>query len=280
MIEILRSAHSGSLWDETGIRRALPQIDPRLSAVQPRPMERAAYIPKTWELPETIRIRLGESVGRQRLMNEDGHLLLLLHQVPRAEDDEIRTAAVFWRNPAGEWKSAPTGGGLTGLQAHLASYNTAIHELDTAVEAAKTARDYFESMRRLHPLQRATRNMSTAVQALRQALPGETRLITLRDQAVDAERAIELVAADAKSGMDFTLAESASQQAAAADMANEEARRLNRLAAFFLPLATLVGVFGMNPPETFFHTPNFWLVLAAGLLMGIVARALIGARQR
>ena len=70
-------------------------------------MQKAVYIPKTWDLPEAIRKRLGESVGKQRLMNEDGHILLLLHQVPRSEDDEVRAAVVFWRNPAGEWKSAP-----------------------------------------------------------------------------------------------------------------------------------------------------------------------------
>jgi hypothetical protein len=243
-------------------------------------MEKAAYIPKTWDLPEAIRVRLGESVGRQRLIDGDGHLLLLLHQVPQSEDDEVRTAAVFWRNPAGEWKSAPIGGGLTGLQAHLASYQTAVHDLDAAVEVAKSARDYFDVIRRMNPLQRATRNMSAAVQALRQALPGDTRIITLRDTAIDAERAIELAAADAKAGMDFTVAESATQQAAAAEVANQEARRLNKLAAFFLPLATLVGVFGMNPPETFFHETSFLLVLAAGVALGLLARALIGQRVR
>ncbi len=85
-------------------------------------MEKATYIPKTWELPDSIRKRLGVTVGKQRLMNEDGHLLLLLHQVPRAEDDEVRSAVVIWRNPTGEWKSAPLAGGLSGLEAHLAFF--------------------------------------------------------------------------------------------------------------------------------------------------------------
>ncbi|MBK1881430.1 hypothetical protein JIN85_03320 [Luteolibacter pohnpeiensis] len=196
-------------------------------------MEKANYIPKTWNLPDAIRIRLGESIGKQRLMNEQGHLLLLLHQVPQVEEDEIRQPMVIWRNPEGEWKSAPLGGGLTGLEAHIASYRTAIHLLDEKVEAAKTAREYFDVMRVVHPLQRATRNMANAIQATRQALPDHTRVITLRDQAADLDRAIELVAADAKAGMDFTMAESANQQAHAAHVANEEARRLNKLAAFF-----------------------------------------------
>ena len=243
-------------------------------------MEKFSYIPKTWDLPLAIRKRLGDSVGRQRLMNEDGHILLLLHQVPRAEDDEVRTAVVFWRNPAGEWKSAPTSGGLSGLEAHLTSYRTAIHQLDEEVEAAKTPRQFFDVMRHMHPLQRATRSMLDAIQATRQALPDDNRVITLRDQAADLERGIELVAADAKAGMDFTVAESANQQALSAEVANQEARRLNRLAAFFFPLATLVAVFGMNPPEHVYRNSSFWVVLGAGILLGLVVFTLVAVRNQ
>lgn len=243
-------------------------------------MEKATYIPKTWDLPESIRKRLGETVGKQRLMNEDGHLLLLLHQVPRAEDDEVRTAVLVWRNPAGEWKSAPLAGGLGGLEAHLASYRTAIHEVDTDVEAAKSARQYFEVMRRVNPLQRSARNMSLVLQETRQALPDETRVISLRDQAVDLERGIDLVASDAKAGMDFTLAEAASNQAHAAEVANREARRLNRLAAFFFPLATLVAVFGMSPPKEVYQSEGFWAVLLSGVLLGFVVYSLVGFQSR
>lgn len=242
-------------------------------------MAKIAYIPHTWDLPEAIRKRLGESVGKQRMMHEEDHLLLLLHQVPNAEDDEVRRPMVLWRNPAGEWKSSPLTGGLVGLDAHLASYRTTIHDLDELVEAAKTARQYFDVMRRMHPLQRSTRNLSEVLQAARQALPDDTRIINMRDQAVDLERGIELVVADTKSGMDFTLAESANQQAHAAEVANQEARRLNRLAAFFLPLATLVAVFGMNPPESMFGDLGFWAVLASGILLGVLVNRLVGLRR-
>lgn len=243
-------------------------------------MGKADYIPKTWDLPLAISKRLGEKVGKQRLMNEEGHMLLLLHQVPTVEDNEVRTAVVFWRNPAGEWKGVPLGGGLSGLEGHLAAYRAAIHELDEAVDSAKTARDYFEVMRLAHPLQRSTRSLFEVIQATRQALPDDARIINLRDQASDAERAIELVAADAKSGMDFTIAESASQQAASAEAANQEARRLNRLAAFFLPLATLVAVFGMNPPATLYGQTGFWVVLVAGLVLGFLVFSIVALRIR
>jgi hypothetical protein len=243
-------------------------------------MDRTSFVPKTWDLPDAIRKRLGNSVGRQRLMNEDGHLLLILHQVPKTEDDELRTAVLFWRNPAGEWKSTPTSGGLAGLDAHLAMYRTAIHQLDEDVEAAKTPRQYFEVMRRMHPLQRSTRNMAEVLQATRQALADETRMINMRDQAVDLERGIELIAADAKAGMEFTMAESASQHALSAEAASQEARRLNRLAAFFFPLATLVAVFGMSSPNEVVRYPSFWTVLIFGTVLGLIVYSIVSVRPR
>jgi len=255
-----------------GLRRA---IDPWFFL----PMKHS-FLPKTWDLPESILKRVGTSVGRQRLMDEDGHLLLILHQVPRTEDDEVRTAALFWRNPAGEWKSTPTTGGLAGLEAHLVSYRASIHQLDEDVEAAKTARQYFEVMRRMHPLQRAVRNMAEVLQATRQALPDETRIIILRDQAADLERGIDLIVADAKAGMDFTMAEAASQQALAAESASMEARRLNRLAAFFFPLATLVAVFGMSAPDEVLRYPGFWAVLLGGVMLGLLVYSLVSVRAR
>lgn len=243
-------------------------------------MAKTFYIPKTWDLPGAIRKRLGESVGKQRLMQEEGHLLLLLHQVPTAEDDAIRNPMVAWRNLAGEWKSAPVGGGLTGLETHVATYRTAILQLDEEVESAKTARQYFDVMRRMYPLQRSTRSLLQVLQATREALSDDSRIINLRDEAAELERGIELVVVDAKSGMEFSLAEAASQQALAADAANHEARRLNRLAAFFFPLATLVAVFGMNPPDSVWRNPGFWAVLGAGVLLGFFVHALVASGPR
>ncbi len=243
-------------------------------------MAKLAYIPNVWLLPDAIRRRLGESVGKQRMVSEEDHILLLLHQVPKAEDDELRNAMVAWRTPEGEWKSSPMAGGLSGLDAHLAAYRTAVHELDELVESAKTARQYFDVMRRVTPLQRATRNMAEVFQAARQELPGDMRIINFRDQAADLERGVELVAADAKAGMDFTVAEAANQQAISAEIANQEARRLNRLAAFFLPLATIVAVFGMNSPETMIADQGFWMVLGAGVLLGFLVNAIVSINSR
>jgi hypothetical protein len=234
--------------------------------------KKPAFIPKSWELPESIRKRLGDAAGRQRLMDEDGHLLFILHQAPEPEDDEVRKPVLLWQQPSGEWKSTPEGGGLAALDAHLESYRKAIHAQDEAVEAAKTPRQYFEVMKHVNPLLRSTRNLLAVMQEAREARPDERRLINLRDRAVDLERAIDLVATDAKDGMDFALAENTEEQSRFAHEATLEARRLNRMVAMFFPLATLVAIFGMSPPGEVIRMPGFWVVIAAGILVGLFIR--------
>lgn len=236
--------------------------------------KKPAFVPKSWDLPESIRKRLGDSPGRQRLMDEDGHLLFILHQPPEPEDNEVRKALLIWMQPSGEWKSTPESGGLAALDANLAAYRKNIHALDEAVDTAKTPREYFEVMRHVHPLLRATRNLLAVTQEARESRPDERRLITLRDQAADLERAIDLVASDAKAGMDFALAENTEEQSRSAHEAMLEARKLNRLVAFFFPLATLVAVFGMNPPGEVLNLSGFWLVIFAGVLAGVAVRFL------
>jgi hypothetical protein len=98
-------------------------------------------------------------------------LLMILHQPPEPEDDEVRKPVLLWNQPGGDWKSTPEGGGLAALDAHMGSYRNSIHELDTLVEAAQTPRQYFEVMKHVTPLLRATRNMLSVMQEAREARP-------------------------------------------------------------------------------------------------------------
>ncbi len=238
-----------------------------------------SFVPKTWDLPEALRVRLGDQAGKQRLMDEDGHLLLILHRVPKPEDDELRHPVLFWCNPAGEWRTTANGAGLPTLDAHLAEFRAYIHALDDAVEAARTPRQYFDIMRAVNPVHRTTRNLLVVMQDARKARPNERRLIVLRDHAVDLERAIELAANDARSGMEFALAEANEAQAHEARVANQEARRLNHMVAFFFPLATLVSIFGMEDPAKVLAMPGFWAVIGIGLVMGVFL-GFAGTRRR
>lgn len=96
---------------------------------------------------------------------------------------------------------------------------------------------------------------------------------------MDLERAIDLLAGDAKAGMEFSLAESAEEQSRFAHEAAVEARKLNRLAALFFPLATLAAVFGINPPSKVLATPGTWVVIALGVMGGWIFRTLSSGKR-
>ena len=211
-------------------------------------------------------------------MDEDGHILIILHEAPTPEDAENRRPFLLWGNPQGEWKSAPQGGGFSGLHAHLENYARSIHQLDDDVEVASSPREYFDVMRRAHPLLRATRNLLAVLEDARKARRDDQRFILARDKAIEIERAIDLATGDAKAGMDFTMAMSTEAQAAAAHEASTEARRLNRLAAFFFPLVTMAAIFSISPPMTVMRLPGFWAVLVVGIIAGLLTGAVITSR--
>lgn len=242
-------------------------------------MEAATYIPTQWHLPSAIRRRLGATIGRQRLIEVDGHLLLLLHEPPKAEDAETRRAVVIWCDAENHWLSAPHEGGLLELERHINRYRHAIHGLDRELADAHNARQFFDVIRHTHPLQRATLSLLQVMQAAREARPDITRLISLRDQAADLERGIALVAANARVSMDYSLAENAAQQLKSANLATQEARRLNRLVAFFLPIGTLVSVFGMNNAHELFAQQAFWWIMIAGTAMGLSVYFVVTGRS-
>ena len=242
--------------------------------------QRRTYVPKNWELPEVIWNRLGPEPGRQRMMDEEGHLLLILHAVPHASDDEKRAASLFWRKPDGAWKSTPEPGGLSALQVHLEAYREKIHRLDGEVEKAIGPKDYFAIMQEVQPVLRATRHLLEVLQSARQARKDEAALIGFRDEAGGLERGADLVAGDARAGMDFLLAKSAQEQSEAAHRSNLEASRLNRLVAFFFPLATLVSFFSMSDPEGAMGSVLNWVVVGVGIVFGVIVLSMVTRGNR
>jgi len=208
-----------------------------------------SIIPKSWNIPPVFRRRLGEDAGRQRLMKEDGHLLVILHQVPKAEDGGHREAALFWIDDQGNWKSVPGSGGRSALREHVDQYLARAKSLDSELDKTSTAAEIHEVIDQATPLLRAGRNMMAVTQELRQSLPDNLQVLAIRDVAVAVERAADLLVQDAKSSLDFMIAKNSTEQAAATAAATREARKLNRLAAFFFPLMTLAAVMGMNRPS-------------------------------
>ena len=126
-------------------------------------MKDKSLLPMNWETPDNFRARLGKSVGRQRPMAADGHLLLVLHAPPIMES-RTRLGRLFWRDSDGSWRSNELGNGIAALGKHLDEYDAIITALDRKEEEAKTADDYFAVLERLAPLLHSARNQYHAMQ--------------------------------------------------------------------------------------------------------------------
>lgn len=234
-----------------------------------------ALLPATWKVPEKFRERLGESVGRQRLMQHEGHLLLVTHKPPEPDDDE-RQGRLFWRQPDGTWSSSDLGGGAATINKHLEAFADRIEALEQQEHQAGRGEEYFSILETLAPLHRAIRNLYSVLQEARQSVPDDRDLINLRDQAYELDRRSELLHTVTKNGLDYAVARRAEEQAVAANNMAAAAHRLNILAAFFFPLATLSSIFGMSILDNWksgLPPVSFMLVIAVGLATGFVLHA-------
>ena len=240
-----------------------------------------SLLPSAWGVPDVFRRRLGESVGRQRAMVHEGHLLLVLHDPPGPDDVE-RGGRFFWRKPDGTWASTTDPPGQTAIDKHLDEYEAAIDALDEQEAAAQTSQEYFAILHAITPLVRATHNMHHALQEARQHVPDDRKILNYRDRAYTLSRQAELLQADAKTALDYRIARQAEEQAASSRQMATAAHRLNLLAAFFFPLATLTAVFGVNLwlPWQEIHTPlPLAGLLGAGFLAGAALMLFVGRRM-
>jgi hypothetical protein len=235
--------------------------------------ENKMILPHGWQLPVAISERLGESVGRQRAIAEEGHLLLVLHKLPSAEGSK-RQGLLFWRNAEGEWKSSEGREGVGALRVHLDAYSKVLEALDEAYERSQNAHDLFVILESAVPLHRAATNQAAALQIARESLPDAREIITLRDQASDIERAAELVHSDAKNALDYQIARQGEEQARLGHELSEAGHRLNLLAALFLPLSVIGGLFANSLKTGLEEAPIwvFWALLAGALVMGWMLR--------
>jgi hypothetical protein len=231
--------------------------------------------PAHWALPASITNRLGHDAGPQRSMLEDGHLLIILHQIPAANEIH-RVPALFWRDPAGLWSTTERGYPASALASLLDQYEARLRELDQAEVQASTASEYHLVLESIAPVLRSSRGLHRALQEARDQLKSERALIDFRDRAAGIERTAELLLQDAQFGLSFTAAKQAEEQSKSADAMANAAHRLNVLAALFLPLSALTGIFGMDIHSSLADTPiNFAWVLGSGLVAGLLLSLLV-----
>ena len=167
-----------------------------------------SILPPGWQVPQEFRTRLGASVGCQRPMRADGHLLLVLHAPPKPEDQ--------------------------------------IAALDRQEEEARTADAYFGVLEQLTPIHRAVQNLYQVLQEARNMCPDYRDIIDVRDRAYVIERTADLLFSGTKNSLDFIVAKRAEEQVHASHRMAAAAHRLNILAAFFFPIITLTTIFGVD----------------------------------
>lgn len=236
-----------------------------------------SLLPKYWELPAKIRRRLGKSAGRQRCMSAEGHLLLILHEPPEGAEISY-VGRFFWRKPDGTWTSNNLGDGIDALEDHLDQYDDLLDLLEEKELVARTADEYFTVIEELIPLHRSSENMYLAIQSARESQPEDLQLLDCRDQAYEIFRSSDLLLNDSKAAMDYAIAKRSEEQSRYSSELAVAANRMNTLIAFFLPMATLSSIFGMNlmhGMENRFHPYGFLLVIAVGLLFGFVLKHLL-----
>ncbi len=93
----------------------------------------------------------------------------------------------------------------------------------------------------------------------------------------------ELLQADAKNALEFRIARQAESQAESSRQMAVAAHRLNLLAAFFFPLATLTAIFGVNLwlPWSNLRSPLPLVgLLGGGVLAGFLLTVFIGRKPR
>jgi hypothetical protein len=240
-------------------------------------MHAKSPLPATWSVPQKFRDRLGEDIGRQRTMQADGHLLVILHAPPVA-DQVGREGRLFWRAPDGTWTSNSLGSGIRALGKHLEQYEEALQKLEQREERAELARDYFSILEHLAPLSRAAGNMYHTLQQAREAVPADRDLLVCRDRAYAIHRQAELLQTDTRNSLDCAVARRAEEDVANSKAMARASHRLNVLAAVFFPIVTLSSIFGMNLKHGFETTDSpalFWVVLAGGILGGLALKGLI-----
>lgn len=239
----------------------------------------AQVIPEGWQVPQRFRQRIGAHAGRQRAMIDSGHLLLILHDIPKAGDDE-RQARLFWRAPDGTFKAKDSrGDGLPSLKRHVDGFKAAVQDLDDKVDRAQRAEEIYQVLRVAAPLSRTTRNLHKALQDAREGVEDKD-IISLRDAAGDVERTIELVVTDAKNALDYLEAKASEEQAAFAKKTAEAQHRLNLLAALFFPITAIGSVLGIELTKGLEDQGAwlFWSIVAAALVVGVVVRSSLSRR--
>lgn len=227
-------------------------------------------------LPERWRYRVGDPVGRQRMLEEDGHLLLILHEVPGDSEKDW----FFWVDETKKWSSAPEAGGLRHMRLLLDRYEEVVDALEARLKVADSVADFYSILREEAPVGRALKQVRLIAARARKIHKKNRPLLQIRSIAEELDDDLTLVQNEARLGMEAVAAESAENQRIVSEKQTSDGLKLNLLASFYLPLMALSSLMGMNVINGFEDTRwMFWLIFTIGVGAGAVLVKVVGRRQ-
>ena len=234
-------------------------------------------LPAKWSLPQELRQRFGsKGAGKQRAMFKDGHLLIILHKAPFA-DEAKRHAIIFWRDPKKTWQNSESNRGFNYLTQHIEEYSQREMKLSKLYDKSSSPEDYFEILEELSPFVRAADNLAKAMQQARELAHDDFTLIGLRDHAQEIARETEILYTDSRHGLDYQIAKRAEEQAKYSQENIKSTDRLNTLVAIFLPITAFSGIFGMNLNMGLQNSSPIWfpVVMIASIVLGFAVKSWI-----
>lgn len=233
-------------------------------------------LPAQWDLPDGILTEFSDKTGRQRIVRDEGHMLISLHWVPTSGQTD-RTPVWLWHRPDGAWFSylPPVSEQLNvdpeqldpdhlTLRSALDAYDRREDELELELEQCTNAIEYLDVLQEVATGQHAIRNLHETLETVPvDELGGQVdSLLSLRDYAYEIRRSYDFLE-------DFSRNRLEIHRAQQAEEANYKTSQLSLIAAFTLPLTALASVFSMAPENGQILTdPFFWLILALGSVWG------------
>jgi len=241
-------------------------------------MATQSFIPATWsDLPEQFRERLGSTAGSQRCMQSGDHLLIVTHQVPEPDQPQ-RRGVLFWLDATGQWRASNGDPGKAALNMHLDRFAKRLEQYEVDEQKADQSHEYLRVLDGIVPIMRTLKNLLAALEQARDLCTKERMLIEARDRAYDLSRQAELLHADVKNSMEVAMIRKAAEQSTAAQQMAVAAHRLNTLAAFFLPIATLGSILGTTLTDNWSWSQSpayFLLMILAGIILGFVVNQFV-----
>ena len=231
-------------------------------------------LPPGWKLPNEIVRRLGSKAGKQRVIAENSHVLIILHKAPLKHESH-RESIFLWRDPKGKWSASEGGHGLSALSYFLENYSRIEESLEESYEKAENSKEFFDLLEKLAPVQRSVKNASKTLQAARE-FAGE-ELIDYRDKAEELSRNFELLYGDSKNGLDYAVAKKTEEQSELQRKALVASHRLNIIIALFLPITAAASLLGMNIPHGLEKSPSwvYFAIVATCGILGLIVRYLV-----